>query len=98
MLTSYVLQYKLIGFNLPLADNWLVALRFHVVFLMNARKWEPLTDFSGVDRRYDLIVTKYSVDLSHQRYKMRNRHWKFFFVFDIYTKRFKKIKRVLVLL
>ena len=42
MLTSYVLQYKLVGFNLPLAENWLVALRFHVVFLMNARKWEPL--------------------------------------------------------
>ena len=42
MLTSYVLQYKLVGFNLPLAANWLVALRFHVIFLMNARKWEPL--------------------------------------------------------
>ena len=45
MLTLYVLQYKLVGFNLPLAENWLVALRFHVAFLMNARKWEPLTDF-----------------------------------------------------
>ena len=28
MLTSYVLQYKFIGFNLPLAENWLVALRW----------------------------------------------------------------------
>ena len=81
MLTSYVLQYKLIGFNLPLAKNWLVALRFHVVFLMNARKWEPLTDFSRIDRRYDLIVTKKSVDLSHQRYKIRNCHWKLLFAF-----------------
>ena len=81
MLTSYVLQYKLVGFNLPVADNWLVALRFHVVFLMNARKWEPLTDFSRIDRRYDLIVTKKSVDLSHQRYKIRNCHWKLFFAF-----------------
>ena len=36
----------------------MVAFRFHVVFLMNARKWEPLTDFSRIDRRYDLIVTK----------------------------------------
>ena len=60
MLTSYVLQYKLIGFNLPLAENRLVALRFHVVFLMNARLWEPLTDFCRIDRRYDLIVTKTS--------------------------------------
>ena len=67
MLTSYILQYKLIGFNLPLAENWLVALRFHVVFLMNARKWEPLTDCSKIDRQYDLIVTKKSVDLSHQK-------------------------------
>ena len=25
---------------------------------MNARKREPLTDFSRIDRRYDLIVTK----------------------------------------
>ena len=46
MLTSYVLQYKLDGFNLLLAENWLVALRFHIVFLMNARKWEPLTDLT----------------------------------------------------
>ena len=30
---------------------------------MNARKWEPLTDFSRIDQRYDLIVTKKSVDL-----------------------------------
>ena len=65
MLTSYVLQYKRIGFNLLLAEDWLVALRFHVVFLMNARKLEPLTDFSRIDRRYDLIVTKKRVDLSH---------------------------------
>ena len=65
MLTSYDLQYKLIGFNLLLAENWLVALRFHVVCLMNARKWEPLTDFNRIDRRYDLIVTKKMVDLSH---------------------------------
>ena len=70
MLKSYVLQYKLIGFILPLAENWLVALRFHVVFLMNARKWEPLTDFSRIDRQYDLIVTKKNVDLSHQRYEI----------------------------
>ena len=48
---------------------------------MNARKWEPLTDFSRIDRRYDLIVTKKSVDLSHQRYELRNCHWKFFFAF-----------------
>ena len=81
MLTSYVLQYKLVGFNLPLAENWLVALRFHVVFLMNARKWEPLTDLSRIDRRYDLIVTKKSVALSHQRYKIRNCHWKLFLHF-----------------
>ena len=53
MLTSYVLQYKLIGLNLLLVENWLFALRFHVVFLMNARKWETLTDFSWIDRRYD---------------------------------------------
>ena len=72
MLTAYVLQYKLIGFNFPLAENWLVVLRFHVVFVMNARKWEPLTDFSRIDRRYDLIVTKKRVDLSHQMYKIRN--------------------------
>ena len=65
MLTSYVLQYKLIGFNLLLAENWLVALRFHVIFLMNARKWEPLTDFSRIDRRYDLNATNKFVDLSH---------------------------------
>ena len=65
MLLSYVLQYKLIGFNFLLAENWLVALRFHVVFLMNARKWEPLTNVSRIDRRYDLIVTKKNVDLSH---------------------------------
>ena len=100
-----------------------------VVFLMNARKWEPLTDFSRIDRRHDLIVTKKSVDLSHRRYKIRNCHWKllfafsflyfsffvtntvmaheiqcfsvvynFRFVFNIYTKRFKKIKCVLFLL
>ena len=25
---------------------------------MNARKREPLTDFSRIDRRYDLVVTK----------------------------------------
>ena len=30
---------------------------------MNARKREPLTDFSRIDRRYDLIVTKKNVDL-----------------------------------
>ena len=48
---------------------------------MNARKWEPLTDFSWIDRRYDLIVTKKSVDLSHQRYKIGNCHWKLFFAF-----------------
>ena len=82
MLTSYVLQYKLVCFNLPLAENWLVALRLHVVFLLNARKWEPLTDFSRIDRRYDLIVTKKSVDLSHQRYKIRNCHWKLLFAFS----------------
>ena len=82
MLTSYVLQNKLVGFNLPLAENWLVALRFHIVFLMNARKWEPLTDFSRIDRRYDLIVTNKSVDLSHQRYKIRNCHWKLLFAFS----------------
>ena len=81
MFTSYVLQYKLVGFNLLVAENWLVALRFHVVFLMNARKWESLTDFSRIDRRYDLIVTKKSVDLSHQMYKIRNCHWKLFFAF-----------------
>ena len=38
---------------------------------MNARKWEPLTDFSRINRGYDLIVTKKSVDLSHQRYRIR---------------------------
>ena len=81
MLTSYVLQYKPIGFNLPLAENWLVALRFHVVFLMNARKWEPLTDFSRIDRRYDIIVTNKSVDLSHQRYEIRSCHLNCFFAF-----------------
>ena len=72
----------LVGFNLALAENWLVALRFHVVFLMNARKWEPLTDFSRIDRWYDLIVTKKSVDLGHQRYKIRNCHWKLLFAFS----------------
>ena len=89
MLTSYVLEYKLVGFNLPLAENWLVALRFHIVFLTNARKWEPLTDFSRIDRRYDLIVTKKSVDLSHQRYKIKKLSLKivfciFFFIFLIF--------------
>ena len=79
MITQYVLQYKLVGFNLPLVKNWLVAVTFHVVFLVNARNWEPLTDFSRIDRRYDLIVTKKSEDLSHQRRKIRNCHWKFFF-------------------
>ena len=100
-----------------------------VVFLMNARKWKPLTDFSRIDRRHDLIVTTKNVDLSHQRHKIRNCHWKllfafsflyfsifvtntamaheiqclsvvydFRFVFNIYTKRFKKIKCVLFLL
>ena len=49
---------------------------------MNARKWEPLTDFSRIDRRYDLIVTKKSVDLSHQRYEIRNCHWKLLFAFS----------------
>ena len=42
---------------------------------MNARKREPLTDFSRIDRRYDLIVTKKNEDLSHQRHKIRNCHW-----------------------
>ena len=49
---------------------------------MNAREWEPLTDFNRIDRRYDLIVTKKSVDLSHQRYKIRNCHWKLLFAFS----------------
>ena len=45
---------------------------------MNARKREPLTDFSWIDRRYDLIVTKKNEDLSHQRHKIRNCHWNLF--------------------
>ena len=45
---------------------------------MNARKREPLTDFSRIDRRYDLIVTKKNEDLSHQRHKIRNCHWNLF--------------------
>ena len=96
---------------------------------MNARKREPLTDFSWIDRRYDLIVTKKNEDLSHQRHKIRNCHWNLFlhspsyishflvtntimaheieffsvvfhfrFVFNIYTKRFLKIKCVPFLL
>ena len=53
-----------------------------VLFTKNsARKWEPLTDFSRIDLRHDIIVTKKSVDLSHQRYKIRNCHWKLFFAF-----------------
>ena len=43
---------------------------------MNARKWEPLADYSRIDRRYDFIVTKKSVDRSHQGCKIRNCHWK----------------------
>ena len=64
MLTSYALQYKLIGFNLPLAENRLVALKFHVVFFINARKWEPLTAGSidgatlSPPRKVKILVTK----------------------------------------
>ena len=49
---------------------------------MNACKWEPLTAFSRIHRRYDLMVTKKSVDLSHHRYKIRNCHWKLLFAFS----------------
>ena len=31
---------------------------------MNARKREPLTDFSRIDRRYDLIVAKKNEEIS----------------------------------
>ena len=55
---------------------------------MNARKWEPLTDFSRIDRRYDLIVTKKNVDLSHQRHKIRNCHWNLFLHFPSYISHF----------
>ena len=55
---------------------------------MNARKREPLTDFSRIDRRYDLIVTKKNVDLSHQRHKIRNCHWNLFLHFPSYISHF----------
>ena len=55
---------------------------------MNARKREPLTDFSRIDRRYDLIVTKKNVDLSHQRHKIRNCHWNLFLHFPSYISQF----------
>ena len=55
---------------------------------MNAHKREPLTDFSRIDRRYDLIVTKRNVDLSHQRHKIRNCHWNLFLHFPSYISHF----------
>ena len=55
---------------------------------MNARKREPLTNFSRIDRRYDLIVTKKNVDLSHQRHKIRNCHWNLFLHFPSYISNF----------
>ena len=55
---------------------------------MNARKLEPLTDFSRIDRRYDLIVTKKNIDLSHQRHKIRNCHWNLFLHFPSYNSHF----------
>ena len=55
---------------------------------MNARKREPLTDFSRLDRWYDLIVTKKNVDLSHQRHKIRNCHWNLFLHFPSYISQF----------
>ena len=48
---------------------------------MNARKREPLTDFSRIDRRYDLIVTKKNEDLSHQRHKIRKMSLELVFAF-----------------
>ena len=55
---------------------------------MNARKREPLTDFSRIDRRYDLIVTKKNEDLSHQRHKIRNCHWNLFLHSPSYVSHF----------
>ena len=55
---------------------------------MNAREREPLTDFSRIDRRYDLIVTKKNEDLSHQRHKIRNCHWNLFFHSPSYISHF----------
>ena len=47
----------------------LVTLRFHAVFLMNARKWESLTDFSRIDRTYDPNVNKRKVILATKAIK-----------------------------
>ena len=55
---------------------------------MNARKREPLTDFSRIDWRYDLIVTKKNEDLSHQKPKIRSCHWNLFLHFPSYISHF----------
>ena len=46
---------------------------------MNARKREPLTDFSRIDRRYDLIVTKKNKTASFQKEAMRTQVALYFF-------------------
>ena len=55
---------------------------------MNARKRESLTDLSRINRRYDLIVTKKNVDLSHQRHEIRNHHRKLFLHLPSYISNF----------